>query len=389
MPKPKPDHREQVEFKLGVKERQYLEDLGLRQTIVGAGNTASNLGTGIGSLISPFVSGGDAGLLMALVTAHCVDSKLDDTTDAQLLAFLDSVELYPQGATGPYPSSIAMDIHPLLLVRGWPVIFADPADFPGLPNRWAGDNSDPPRNHGLGRGDFASLQGLVWTESMKQQWYQNKRGGSFEGSLNQYIAYCLENLLDVIPWLRLIPATTDATYASTPPTVEEIRMRGLWDKYRMNAAQGTWQDNNHYVIVWNDTVETYQTSWVNLNPDDKLKMFQYCGGSKRKEIDSLGDLLAVINLNIPGVEGIGNLFSAGQDALTEAVTNVAGTQDYSDYSPSIITNRPRSLWPALAYPPNSIYKYELLHTIIESIKVAVPWYLGTKFAIAGVSAVRG
>lgn len=410
MPKPKPDHREQVEFKLGVKERQFLEDLGLRQTIGAAGQTASNLGSGLSSIISPFISGGDAGLVMALIASHVIDTRLDDTTDEQLLNFLDSLTLFRADSVGVYPSPIALTLPTLGEVRGWPVIICDPADFPGMPARFVSDGSDIPRNHGLGRGDAPSMFGVVWTQTMKEAWFRKQfhssvrdgvrvPGLEFTGTLTEYIAYCLENLLDVIPWLRLVPETSDADYSSTPPTLNEISKRGLNEKYRISDAkniidpddQNLDTSNPKYLIVWNDIISEYQSIWSNLTGYEKMDMYGYCGGGKRTQITSLSDILANINLSIPVVSEALDLISEPTDTISRLPGMVSKAIAAQAAAAGAVpwSLRPYSAWPHLAIPPSSIYKYEVIHAMVESVKVAIPWYLGTKFAIEGAKALGG
>jgi hypothetical protein len=396
MAKPKPDHREQVEVKFGAKERRLLDDLQLNQSFKTGGALVSDLTSGISSIISPFLSGGDAGLLMALLGSFVVDSKLDDKTEVQLGQFLNSIQLYPADAVGAYPSTIPQDIGPFFGLTGTPVIFCNPLDFPELPNRWSSEVSVPVSEFfsDIPPLSFSTIHLHQWTQINKQRFWEmiNPRMlPGFEGnSLNDYIEYCRERGLNDIPWMTLIPATDAATYSSTPPTIEDIQNRGLSEKYNLHQLRGEWEP--YTVTVWDHAVEAFQIHWENMPTSEKILIFLRCGGSRREQLDSLGDLLAAINLPnipnmIPSMSSIIGYASGPAMRLSGAVESAAEQQqNMQNYTASLDRVRPYCVWPAISYPPKSIYKYETLHTLIEAIKIGVPWYLGTKLAIQAAGA---
>ena len=127
----------------------------------------------------------------------------------------------------------------------------------------------------------------------------------------------------------------------------------------------------------NNQFENYATQWSTLDAETKMKVYEAAGGTPRADISNLNDVLAKITPN--GV----SLPSSPLDAATQLAGAAGYTIPATSYNPGL----PHGKWPVLATPPKSLYKYQTLHTLTEVIKVCIPWYLGTKFAIAGAGAI--
>ena len=420
MAKPNPDHREQVEFKFGPKERSLLDDLQLNQTFKTGGGIISDIGQGINSVISPFVNGGDAGLVMALATAYIVDDRMDLKSTEQLNEFLGSIQLYAGPDFGIYPSVLGM---------GAPVCFCRPEDFPAIPKHWNRSlQQDAPWNiWGEVDENFVGpipLEDIPpglreWNDTLKWRWI-NEQGPNIDASrsgpwrsISEVEQYCFENNLNILPWMTLIPESPALTYDDQIPPVQDWP-DGLTNLYRFDQINGL-NDANivNIVFVWNNQMSVYGELWRTWSIQARYQLFKLCGGKPRSELDSLSDLLSALSISIPGaglmndvvdfitpdradasdvlqvLETMGGhgVLSIIPSSIAESMRD-AGVQTSEEmYLHTQSVEYPMTVkWPVWSTPPKSIYKYETIHSTVEAIKILIPWYLGTKFTIQAASA---
>ena len=442
MPIPKPDHRQSVELKFSKKEREFVDDWNLRQTVKAGGSVLSDLGSGLSSIISPFVSGGDAGLVMALAAAYIADDRLDLKTTDQLNQFLGTTLLYGGPKFGVYPSVFS---------AGGPVCFCDPEDFPEIPKHWISTPSQHPweiwpdeafedtfldkiidwmrteeqeEYSGQGPVDIRDVRRefQTWTSALKLRWMAEfgriidpNRSGPWR-SLDEIVQHCFDNDMNSIPWLTLKATKPALTYDDPIPHLDEaVWTPALFEKYRFDQIDGLNASNEHFIVrVWNNQIEMYALAWQQFTTSARYILFKGCGGKPRSEIDSLADLLSKMSVSIPGAEMMNDVVDfvsdpfGGGDASPSQMLYVLERAGFGKTSiveklraagvqtPDEILQYEQSMeypmfvkWPVWSQPPKSIYKLEAIHSTVECIKVLIPWYLGTKFAIEGAKAAGG
>ena len=420
MPKPKPDHREQVELKFGPKERRLLDDFQLNQTFKTGGGVLADLGQGISSVISPFINGGDAGLVMALAGAYIADDRLDLQSTKQLNEFLGTLQLYAGPDFGIYPSVFGL---------GAPVCFCRPEDFPAIPKHWNKSlQQDAPWNiWGEVDENFVGpipLEDIPpglreWNDTLKWRWI-NEQGPNIDASrsgpwrsIAEVEQYCFDNNLNILPWMTLIPETPALTYDDDIPPISDWP-NGLQKKYRFDHIIGLNENNIvNIVLVWNNQMAVYGHVWHTWSIEARYSLYKLCGGKPRTEMDSLTDLLRELNVSIPGAGLMNDVLDAvsrdkapasdvlqvlemmGGHGVLSMVPNwlaqemreegIQTTDEIYEHTQSL--EYPMTVqWPVDATPPKSIYKYETIHSTVEAIKILIPWYLGTKFTIQAASA---
>lgn len=369
-----------IRVELNQKERDFLEDLSLRQTFKTGGGILSDLGGGINSILTPFLNGGDAGLLGLWAASYVADSKLDDNVRNQLKDYLDSIQLYDDEAIGCYPNAFQ--------VRGTAVCFCDPSDFPAIAKHWENtvqvwpweiwpldayentylddlidwmrqnDESDDeddgkqgPYNIQDVRRDFRT-----WSSSLKQRWFREfgadygrdyapNRGGPWR-SMDELLEHAFRESNDVIPWLTLREEIPGLTYDDDPPMLQGIDLKRYWGPalfnkygfYRLrdfimeeipatDSAPAFFDGNYHLVrLVWRDpaTIDRFKIQWRSgLSRQGRMNLYDVSAGRRREQIEDLKGVLKAMSVTIPempSMEGFVDFitpdFLSGDDNMT-------------------------------------------------------------------------
>lgn len=405
------DRLEGLRIELNKKEREFLDDLAMRQTFKTGGSIIADLGSSASSILSAFTSGGDAGLLLALGGAYVVDSRLDLKSDQDLIDFISSINLYNDGpGYGIYPSVIPNRNGGY----GGPVCFVNPADLPG--DRYEYDDSryGPriPDTSGVNEPyqrivDIYEENLANWEETMQTvpASQVNKPAKPVPPKPFNDPSW---------PWWNFIPGLTYSD--PCPQDVNDYPVE-LMMRYNIHLVLGGTRRYDDIVFCWDDQIEHYSMLWTNLNPDAKYAMFLQGGGKGREEIDSLSDVLSAVNAAIPGMSQISDAVSTATDVVmdvgegavdlvkwgykryrkykryfanptpevttsttADTSTSTTGTETYYDEPAGYVE------WPVWAHPPKSLYKFQTIHSTVEIVKILIPWYLGTKFAIEAAKA---
>ena len=409
MAKPKPDHREQVEVKLGQKERTLLDDFQMTQTFKAGGGIFSDLGQGIGSVLSAFTTGGDAGLLMALGAAYIVDERLDLKSDKDLQEWLNNYQLYSGPKYGIYPSVLPNRNGGY----GGPVCFVDPADFTQDYYQYDAKNYGTMWGSGSAATNDAYSEIMAAYNNQMEHYRLHLETAEQQGAVNKPQPPAAPLPFDdkSWPWWIFVPALT-----YDDPCPQELGIYShLRMKYNMDLVLGGEGKNNDIIFVWNNQMEYYGELWNQLSPDVKMAMYIQGGGTTRTEVDSLMQILGSLDNLIPGAGAIQEIVEGGAGLLQEVGETTLdlykwGSKKlkrlghyFANPTPTITTSQSSSPaepvttyyvpeagyveWPVWAMPPKNLYKFQTIHTTVEVIKVCIPWYLGTKFAISAAGAI--
>lgn len=389
------DRLEGLRIELNKKEREFLEDLALRQTFQTGGSVISDLGSATSSILSAFTNGGDAGLLLALGAVYVADSKLDLKTDKDLENWLNNFQLYSAQRYGIYPSVIPNENNGY----GGPVCFVDPDDFPG--DYYRLDTTKYGQVEGSGEGQSnAPYRRIMAT------YHEQIEAGT--RTAPKPLPFDDKSW----PWWIYVPGISYDD--PVPQELGEYGRAGLATKYNFDLVLGGHGKLNDIVFVWNNQFDHYADLWTNLSPQIKMAMYIQGGGETRTEIDSLIDVLGAIDNVIPGASVVREVASASAGFFVEVGSDVVDTYQWAEKkvrkfgrwfanpTPSVTVSQPADAsgavtttyvpeagyvaWPSWAMPPNNLYKLQTIHSTVEVVKVLIPWYLGTKFAIEAAKA---
>ena len=389
MPKKPPDHREQLEVKFARPERENLELLAGAQVGKAAGGVIAGIGQGFSNVVTPFLNGGDAGLIGAWIASLVIDQQLDDRAQESLENYIGNISNPYEGIQyGPAPA-------PVMTENGYvpTLIICDPADFGAIPSRcidiptlkltyrWTQENEDlfgvlgplgnwsnQPRgfmglpasqstNYWYRTSDRYMTQvggqswpgweivldqgtGMLnpgfyveevdtlrfWTESEKNAWVLILRGQNELG--NAWRRLIGE---DPIPWVD--PRTTcDAPWQEEEPARPALTLNDpitYEDVERWGLLEKYGVDGNHeaYTFVWNTNLQQYISTWQSLSLESKLEIYSALGGKGRIQTEDLDDILSALNVSIPGM-----------GALQTLVGGVENVVEFAGDAVSAVTN---------------------------------------------------